>query len=74
LKEKCWIEKEFILTTPENYNLITLFRLYSCIYHYNEFKEDNDMANLYVKYKIADYRREATTNIREEIDTIYQKI
>jgi hypothetical protein len=32
------------------------------------------MAYLHVKYKVADYRRENTTNIREEIDTAYQKL
>jgi hypothetical protein len=44
------------------------------MYHYNQFKKDNDMGNLYVKYKIADYRGENITNIREEIDTVYQKV
>jgi glutaredoxin-related protein len=32
------------------------------------------MINLYVKYKIADYRGEDTTNIQEEIHTTFQKI
>jgi hypothetical protein len=32
------------------------------------------MTNLYVKYKVVDYRGEDTTNIREEIDITYQKI
>jgi hypothetical protein len=32
------------------------------------------MANLYVKYKIADYRGEDTTNIQEEIDIAYQNL
>jgi hypothetical protein len=32
------------------------------------------MANLYVKYKVAGYRGEDIANIREEIDTTYQKM
>jgi hypothetical protein len=32
------------------------------------------MANLYVKYKIADYRGKDTTNIQKEINTAYQKL
>jgi hypothetical protein len=74
LKERCLIEGDYILTTAENYKLITLFRLYSCIYHYNQFKEDNYMVNLYVKYKVVEYRWENTTSLREEIDIFYQKI
>jgi hypothetical protein len=73
LKKGCWIEGEYVLTTPENYKLITLYRLYEHIFHYNQFEKGNDMADLYVKYKIADYRGEDTTNIQEEIDTAYQK-
>jgi hypothetical protein len=49
LKEKCWIEGDYVLTTPENYKLISLYRLYEHIFHYNQFEKDNDMANLYVK-------------------------
>jgi hypothetical protein len=63
LKERCWIEGEYVLTTPENYKLITLYRLYEQIFHYNQFEKDNDMANLYVKYKIVVYRGEDTTKI-----------
>jgi hypothetical protein len=32
------------------------------------------MANLYVKYKVEDYKEEDTTNIREEIRTAYQQM
>jgi hypothetical protein len=62
------------LLLQKNYNLITLYRLYEHIFRYNQFEKDNDMANLYVKYKIADFRGEDTTNIQEEINTAYQKI
>jgi hypothetical protein len=61
LKERCWIEGGYVLTTPENYKLISLFRLYSGIYHFNEFEWKHG------QLVVAERRRPRTWEARSRV-------
>jgi hypothetical protein len=65
IKEKFKIENGFILTDGHNYKLMSLFRLYIDIYYNSNYKNDMHMGELYVKRRVAEYRK---VNFNDYVD------
>jgi hypothetical protein len=77
IKEKFRVEKNYILTEGYNYKLMSLRRLYIYMYCDSKYKNGMHIGNLYVKLRVADYRRENLKDyvkIKKEILDGYDKL
>jgi hypothetical protein len=74
LKEKRKVDTHYILVDGHKRQLMISFKQYIKVYLKFEYKNDMNMGDLYIKYRVSNYRGEDFTSIIKEIDDTFLKI
>jgi hypothetical protein len=53
---------------------MTFLYLYKKVFVKSNYKKDMNMGDLYIKYRVENYRREYTTSITKEIEDTFEKL